>query len=79
MGCQIEKIGDKTLRMILTQGVNRQIRRMCEGQGYRVRGLKRTRVINIELGKLNPGEYRELTEQERQKLYQICGLFAGGE
>ena len=77
--CQIEKIGDKTLRMILTQGLNRQIRRMCEGQGYRVRGLKRTRVINIELGKLNPGEYRELTEQEQQKLYQICGLFAGGE
>lgn len=75
--CEIEKIGDKTLRMTLTQGLNRQIRRMCETQGYRVRSLKRTRVINIELGKLKPGEYRELTEEERAKLYRICGLAEG--
>lgn len=72
--CKIEKIGDKTIRMILTQGLNRQIRRMCEAQGYRVRSLKRTRVINIELGKLKPGEYRELTENERMQLYRLCGL-----
>lgn len=72
--CKIEKIGDKTLRMILTQGLNRQIRRMCETQGYRVKSLKRTRVINIELGKLKPGEYRELTGGELSQLYQICGL-----
>ncbi len=75
--CEIEKIGDKTIRMTLTQGLNRQIRRMCETQGYRVRSLKRTRVINIELGKLKPGEYRELTEEERAKLYRICGLAEG--
>lgn len=75
--CKIEKIGDKTLRMILTQGLNRQIRRMCETQGYRVKSLKRTRVINIELGKLKPGEYRELTGGELSQLYQICGLAKG--
>ncbi|MDE7198121.1 MAG: pseudouridine synthase [Lachnospiraceae bacterium] len=75
--CHIEKMGDKTLRMTLTQGLNRQIRRMCEAQGYRVRSLKRTRVINIELGKLEPGEYRELTGEERTQLYRICGLAKG--
>ncbi len=75
--CAIEKIGDKTLRMTLTQGLNRQIRRMCEVQGYRVKSLKRTRVINIELGKLKPGEYRELTADERAQLYRICGLAKG--
>lgn len=72
--CEIEKIGDKTLKMILTQGLNRQIRRMCETQGYRVTSLKRTRVINIKLEKLKPGEYRELTQEERRELYRICGL-----
>lgn len=72
--CKIEKIGDKTLRMTLTQGLNRQIRRMCKTQGYEIRSLKRTRVINIELGDLKPGEYRELTDAEKAALYQSCGL-----
>lgn len=72
--CEIEKIGDKTLRMVLTQGLNRQIRRMCEAQGYRLTSLKRTRVINIKLEKLKPGEYRELTGKEREELYRLCGL-----
>lgn len=75
--CEIERIGDKTIRMVLTQGLNRQIRRMCESQGYRVRSLKRTRVINVELGKLKPGEYRELTGEERAQLYCVCGLATG--
>lgn len=75
--CEIERIGDKTLRMVLTQGLNRQIRRMCETQGYRIKSLKRTRVINIGLDKLKPGEYRELTGQEREELYRLCGLSAG--
>lgn len=75
--CRIEKIGDKTLKMILTQGLNRQIRRMCETQGHRISSLKRTRVINICLGNLKPGEYRELTEKEREELYQNCGLLTG--
>lgn len=72
--CEVEQIGDKTLRMVLTQGLNRQIRRMCECQGYRVKSLKRTRVMNVRLGRLKPGEYRELQDQEREELYRLCGL-----
>ena len=72
--CEIEQIGPKTLRMILTQGLNRQIRRMCKTQGYKVVSLKRTRVVNIELGTLKPGEYRELTDAEKTALYKECGL-----
>jgi 23S rRNA pseudouridine2604 synthase len=72
--CEIERIGEKTLRMVLTQGLNRQIRRMCEAQGYRIKSLKRTRVINIRLERLKPGEYRELTGKEREELYRLCGL-----
>lgn len=75
--CEVEKIGEKTLRMVLTQGLNRQIRRMCEAQGYRVKSLKRTRVMNIRLERLKPGEYREVTGQEREELYRLCGLSAG--
>lgn len=72
--CEIEKLGPKTIRMILTQGLNRQIRRMCKTQGYEVASLKRVRVINIELGDLKSGEYRELTQDEIERLYEKCGL-----
>ncbi|MCM1266262.1 MAG: pseudouridine synthase [Bacteroidales bacterium] len=72
--CKIERIGDRTLKMTLTQGLNRQIRRMCKTQGYEVTSLKRTRVINIELGTLKPGEYRELTDTEKSELYRLCGM-----
>lgn len=72
--CVIEQLGPRTIRMILTQGINRQIRRMCKTQGYEVESLKRTRVINIELTGLKPGEYRELTEEEIQGLYAECGI-----
>lgn len=72
--CEIEQLGAKTIRMILTQGLNRQIRRMCKTQGYEVTSLKRTRVINIGLGNLKPGEYRELSQDEIRSLYEICGL-----
>ncbi len=74
--CEIEKIGPKTLRMILTQGINRQIRRMCKEQGYRVVSIKRTRVMTVNLAKLKPGEFRELSEKEIEDLYQACGLEA---
>lgn len=70
--CKIDKIGPKTIRMILTQGLNRQIRRMCKTQGYEVASLKRTRVIDIELGDLKPGEYRELSRDEIRRLYDEC-------
>ena len=75
--CEIERLGEKTLKMVLTQGLNRQIRRMCETQGYRVKSLKRTRVINIGLERLKPGEYREVTGKEREELYRLCGLYDG--
>lgn len=74
--CKIEQVGDKTLKIILTQGLNRQIRRMCRTQGYEVKSLKRIRVVNISLGELKPGEYRELTQKERAALYAQCGLSA---
>lgn len=72
--CEIEQLGSKTIRMVLTQGINRQIRRMCKTQGYEVTALKRTRVINIELTGLGPGEYRELSEEETKELYRRCRL-----
>ena len=72
--CEIEQLGPKTLRMILTQGVNRQIRRMCKSQGYEVTSLKRTRVMNIKLDNLKPGAYEEITGESLKKLYQACGF-----
>lgn len=70
--CQITQIGPNTMRMILTQGVNRQIRRMCAAVGYEVKKLLRTRVMTVDLAKLKPGEYRELSVQEREALYSAC-------
>ena len=72
--CTIEQTGPKTIRLILTQGLNRQIRRMCRTQNYTVTSLKRTRVINIKIDGLKPGEYRELTQDEMDGLYRHCGL-----
>ena len=74
--CEVEQVGPYTMKMILTQGLNRQIRRMCREVGYEVRILKRTRVMTVNLANLKPGEYRELSEQERQELYSACGLKA---
>ena len=62
--CKVSRINAATFRMILTQGLNRQIRRMCSALGYRVQRLQRTRIINIDLGILAPGQWRELTEDE---------------
>lgn len=75
--CKVEKTGKFTFRIILTQGLNRQIKRMCAACGYRVRGLKRIRVLHVKLGNLKPGEYYELGEQDIQRLYRACGLCAG--
>ena len=72
--CVVEQLGPKTIRMIITQGLNRQIRRMCKTQGYEIASLKRVRVVNIELGNLKSGEYRELSEDELRSLYEECGL-----
>lgn len=69
--CKVEIIGKYKFRIILTQGLNRQIRRMCEYLGYKVTRLERVRVMNIELGNLKPGEYREVTEAEIAELYEM--------
>lgn len=66
--CKVEKLNDTSCRIILTQGLNRQIRRMCEQFGYRVMKLVRVRVMNIELGQLKVGKYRMLTEEELETL-----------
>ncbi len=68
--CKTEKTGKNTFRIILTQGLNRQIRRMCEALGYRVTKLKRIRIMNIRLGDLKPGAYREVTQKEKEILYR---------
>ena len=70
--CKVTVEGKYTFRIILTEGLNRQIRRMCEALGYEVKSLTRVRVVNIVLGDLKPGAYRELTEAERKELYSIC-------
>lgn len=71
--CEVEQVGKFTFRIVLTQGLNRQIRRMCKTLGYEVTQLKRMRVMNIKLGKLLPGKYKEVTGEELEKLYQLAG------
>ncbi|MDD6183656.1 MAG: 23S rRNA pseudouridine(2604) synthase RluF [Lachnospiraceae bacterium] len=66
--CQVEQTGKRSFRIVLTQGLNRQIRRMCEYFGYRVTKLVRVRIMNIYLGDLSVGKYRELTEKEWAEL-----------
>ena len=69
--CQVEKLGKYKFKIILTQGLNRQIRRMCGALGYEVKELRRVRIMNIELGNLKPGEYRKVTDQELNELYEL--------
>ncbi|WP_223447022.1 23S rRNA pseudouridine(2604) synthase RluF [Polaribacter litorisediminis] len=66
--CLVEKISAKIFKIVLTQGLNRQIRRMCEYLGYEVTKLKRTRIMNIDLGYLQTGDWRELTEDEMKEI-----------
>ena len=69
--CKVEKIDDYCFRIILTQGLNRQIRRMCEHFNYNVKKLVRVRIMNIKLGDLPVGKYRELTSGELEKLTEL--------
>lgn len=69
--CRVERTGKRSFRMILTQGLNRQIRRMCEYFEYRVVSLKRVRIMNIRLGDLEPGAYRKVTPEELERLEQL--------
>ena len=72
--CFVEQLTDREFRIILKQGLNRQIRRMCEHFGYDVTRLVRIRVMNIRLGKLKEGRYRDLSKDERNELFLELGL-----
>ncbi|HEU4485476.1 MAG TPA: 23S rRNA pseudouridine(2604) synthase RluF [Povalibacter sp.] len=75
--CRIRRTGPSTFRIILTQGLNRQIRRMCSFFGYKVVRLKRVRVMNVELGALKTGEWRMLTAAEIKGLLKDTSLATG--
>ena len=66
--CKVVATGKFTFTIILTQGLNRQIRRMCEFLGYEVTKLKRTRIMHLNLQRLKPGQWRNLTDVELQRL-----------
>ena len=66
--CTVRKTGKRSFQIILTQGLNRQIRRMCEYFGYQVQTLKRVRIMNLTLDGLKPGEYRDIRAEERVEL-----------
>ena len=68
--CRIERLGDYSFRIVLTQGLNRQIRRMCASVGADIKVLKRVRVLCVTVKGLKPGMYRELNTQEKEQLYK---------
>jgi len=72
--CQVTKVGKYTFIIILTQGLNRQIRRMCKALGYQVTSLKRVRIMNILLENLQPDKWREIKGEELELLYRRAGL-----
>lgn len=69
--CRVEQTGKRQFHIVLTQGLNRQIRRMCGSLGYRVTSLKRIRIMNIRLGHLKTGAYRKVTDGEMEMLYEL--------
>ena len=75
--CVIEQTGKNSFKIILTQGLNRQIRRMCEYFDYRVLALKRVRIMHIQLGHLKPGTYRNLSEGELTRLQEVLKYSSG--
>ncbi|WP_252504855.1 23S rRNA pseudouridine(2604) synthase RluF [Sporosarcina sp. Marseille-Q4943] len=69
--CKVKQLGPCKFNITLTQGLNRQIRRMCSALGYNVRRLQRTRIMNIQLGNLPIGQWRDLTEKELKEMYRM--------
>ncbi|OZM56623.1 23S rRNA pseudouridine synthase F [Lottiidibacillus patelloidae] len=67
--CEVRQLSKFDFQIILTQGLNRQIRRMCEALGYEVFRLQRTRIMNIHLGNLPVGQWRDLTKKEKKQLF----------
>lgn len=74
--CKVSKTGKRSFDIILTQGLNRQIRRMCEELGYEVVTLKRIRVMSVKLSDYNlkPGEYAQLSDEAKKQLYSEAGI-----
>jgi 23S rRNA pseudouridine2604 synthase len=72
--CTVTPLGDRSFRIVLTQGLNRQIRRMCSAFGYQVRKLQRVRIMNIHLGSLKVGQWRELSAEELSELKRLVSL-----
>ena len=74
--CKVSKTGKRSFDIILTQGLNRQIRRMCEELGYEVVTLKRVRVMSVKLSDYNlkPGEYAQLSDEAKKQLYNEAGV-----
>ena len=68
--CKVEQLSKYDFKIILMQGLNRQIRRMCEALGYQVYRLQRIRIMNIHLGNLPPGQWRDLSKKERTQLFR---------
>ena len=66
--CKLRRTGERSFNIVLVQGLNRQIRRMCEALGANVTHLRRVRIMNLRLGKLKPGEWREVTDEELREL-----------
>lgn len=69
--CEVEKLGPNRFRIVLMQGLNRQIRRMCEYLGYEVKTLERVRIMNVRLDKMEVGELRELRADELEVLLAL--------
>ncbi len=75
--CRMTRVGRDQFRIILTEGRNRQIRRMCHALGYRVITLHRTRIMHITVKGLRAGEWKELTSEEREQLFAAVGRGSG--
>ncbi|MCP1146519.1 23S rRNA pseudouridine(2604) synthase RluF [Lysinibacillus endophyticus] len=69
--CKVEKVSSQVFKIILEQGLNRQIRRMCSALGYTVKRLQRIRIMNIHLGNLKVGQWRDLTDKEKNDLFKL--------
>lgn len=70
--CRVEKVGKFTFRIVLTQGLNRQIKRMVRELGCHVSGIRRVRVVNVQLAGLQSGQFRQVKGEELRTLYQTC-------
>jgi 23S rRNA pseudouridine2604 synthase len=72
--CEVQRLGDRTVKIVLTQGLNNQIRRMVKTVNNEVKKLKRVRVLTVSLGSMQPGQIRELRGEELESLYSAAGL-----